>query len=127
MRPLPIEKWLPMRPAPIGQPSLCKTFFQDRIKLARGQHIKAFAGETIVATKVLGLFADEVLAPRNRLGEVVGLLNSLREALDLLRLGDAVVSMQSKLDDALASLHENLLSVCPESAKMKPHFDKIWM
>ena len=108
---------------PIDQPSLGKNFFQDRVKLEAGKHMKAFASETLTTVSVLGLFADEVLGPANALGPYVELLSHMRTVIDLLKLGDEVAmpSRLDLLDREMAALHRQMVALIPECIKLKPH------
>ena len=108
-------------------PPLKKTFFQDRISMNAGAHMKAFASETIMAVVVLGVFADLVLTPAGLFSSHVVLLAAMRKVLDLLRLGDAVVARVDELGTELKNLHKSMIEVIPECAKTKPHLLRhIW-
>ena len=106
---------------PKEQPPLKKTFFQDRINMNAGAHIKAFASETIMAVLVLGVYADVVLTPAGLFESHVALLATMWKVLDLLRLGDAVVARVDELGAELRILHKGMIEVIPECAKTKPH------
>ena len=106
---------------PKSEPRLSRTFFQDRINFRPGSHIKAFASETITVFTVLGLYADDILTPANRLTPYLQLVTDFRIVLDYLQLGDDVVDKLDAFEASMATLHRHMVELVPECCKIKPH------
>jgi len=100
---------------PKNTPPLKRDFFQERVQLQEGHHIKAFASETLSAIVFLGHYADLVVAtPAHVLAPYVGLLNQLRKVIDLFKLGDAVRERLDELEGELRELHKAMVETVPE-------------
>ena len=107
--------WPPGRELP-------KDFFQNRINMKEGTHLKAFAGEVITATRALSFFAEETLLPKGIMPEHCRCLQMLQAILDILALGDEAVERADQLQDLLVAHHKLALKLYGAGVlKVKPH------
>ena len=109
---------------PKNTPPLKGDFFEERVQLQAGSHLKAFASETLSAIMVLGQYADLVLGGLplgNVIAPYVDLLTKLRTVVRLLKLGDAVCGRLVEVAHAFRALHKAMVETAPELCKLKPH------
>ena len=99
-----------------------RNFFVNRFMLTGGSHLKAFAGEVILATRALTFFVDKVLLPRGLMPEHCSCLKMLQRIIEMLLTGDSVVSRAAELHAAIVEHHKKALSLYGEDImKIKPH------
>ena len=90
--------------------------------LTEGSHLKAFAGEVILATRALVFFVDQVLLPRGLMPEHCRCLKMLQRIIEMLMSGDSVVSRAAEVHAAIVEHHKKALSIYGEGImKIKPH------
>jgi len=99
-----------------------KLFFQKRIKLAAGKHVRAFAIEVLQVMQVLQLFVQVVLGPAGILLKEVACLKEMFTILQILQLGDACKQHLDVLGTAIRKHHELFLELWPDAAKPKLHY-----
>ena len=105
--------------------SFPKHFFENRIVMTEGKHMKAFASETINAVEVLALFAEMVLIPNDpekTMLEHCSSMQMLKGILDTLRDAKRNHMNTVELQKQIVEHHRKALQVYGEGIfKIKPH------
>ena len=107
---------------PKSRGNLPSKFWQDRVNMEANCHIKAFAGEVLVAVPSLNLFASSVLQPLGLLPDHCLCLQYLNDILDILTQQHRALKFIGELEEAIgkhAVLFRRLYDDC---AKPKFHW-----
>ena len=101
---------------------LHKNFFENRIQQKPGSHIKAFAGEVMMAMRVLLLFSERVLVPQNSMPGHCECLSLAVQILEIIEQGDDAVQLARELSSLTVKHHKCSLAVYGEELrKQKSH------
>ena len=92
---------------------LSPTFFQERIVLRRGCHVKAFASEAISSIFVLCFVFECVVKGDVRFDRQARMCALMRESLEILLAGDKAVRLADRLDAVLEALQTLVLASYP--------------
>ena len=109
---------------PKSHTKLKKTFFKDRFVRHREKHLKAFGSEMFSAASKLSLFMAVVADPMNALPDHSALLRLARKMLELLLLGDGVLSRMDELETTIHDHHVLYLKLHPQCNKPKIHLNR---
>ena len=99
-----------------------KLILADRLRDKPNKHIKAFAGEVLGWSVVLGLFCDMILVPAGRLRAEVECFTLLGRIIYLLRLGNGCVARLRLLRTLLHEHHVRYIALYPEAVTPKVHW-----
>ena len=112
----------------VSVPSSCSklrhTFFEDRVVLGSGSHIKAFASEMMSAIPIVGLFLDVVLKPTGKLVDHVHCFDKLRMIIAHIARGDRAVQDSDTIMVLLQEHHILYHRLYPDCVKPKLHYLK---
>ena len=102
--------------------TLLKNFFQKRVSLKEGTHLKAFASECLTALSVLAVFCRMVLKPKRILSDQCDMILILNDICDILTSGDLAVAQADVLARKIGQHHQAMLRLYGHDClKIKTH------